>query len=251
MLAMVYAGFQSWSPAGLLINDVEIGPDRILITARCRAAAGACPDCGQQSKQVHSRYERRLLDLPSHGRAVQVRVAVRRFRCAEPSCRRQIFAEQLGDAVAGRSARRTFRLEAIVRHLGVALGGRPAAALARRLMLPVSKDTLLRVVRRHAGRDSSPLCVLGIDDWAWKRGQSYGSIICDLERRRVVDLLPDREPGTVEAWLSRHPEIAVISRDRGGGYEGGYDAVRRYAKRWRAERRAATAEAYVPLSFAP
>ncbi len=85
-------------------------------------------------------------------------------------------------------------------------------------MLPVSKDTLLRVVRRHAARDSSPLGVVGIDDWAWKRGQRYGSIICDLERRRVVDLLPDREPGTVEAWLSHHPGIRIISRDRGGGY---------------------------------
>src|SRR6266704_3330555 len=215
---MVYSGFRSLSPAGLLIKDVEIGSDRILITARCRANVGRCPDCGRSSDRLHSRYERRLLDLPSHGRTVQMRVAVRRFRCAEPSCQRRIFAEPLGDAVAGRSARRTSRLEAIVHHLGIALGGRPAAALARRLMLPVSKDTLLRVGRRHAARDSSPLFVIGIDDWAWKRGQRYGSIICDLERRRVVDLLPDREPGTVEAWLSRHPEIAVISRDRGGSY---------------------------------
>src|SRR6266852_1550317 len=159
-----------------------------------------------------------LLDLPSQGRAVQMRVTVRRFRCADPNCRRRIFAEPLGDAVAGRSARRTTRLEAIVHHLGIALGGRPAAALARRLMLPVSKDTLLRAVRRHAAADSSPLHVIGIDDWAWKRGQRYGSIICDLERRRVVDLLPDREPATVEAWLSCHPEVRVISRDRGGGY---------------------------------
>ena len=109
-------------------------------------------------------------------------------------------------------------LETIVHHLGIALGGRPAAALARRLMLPVSKDTLLRVVRRRTACDPSPLRVIGIDDWAWKRGQRYGSIICDLEQRCIVDLLPDREPATVEAWLSRHPEIAIISRDRGGGY---------------------------------
>ena len=215
---MVYPRFQSLSPAGLLIDDVEIGPDRILITARCRAATGECPDCGRQSGRMHSRYERRLLDLPSHGRAVQLRVAVRRFRCATPGCRRRIFAERLDEVVAGRSARRTSRLETIIHYLGVALGGRPAAALARRLMLPVSKDTLLRVVRRHAPRDRSPLCIIGIDDWAWKRRQRYGSIICDLERRRIVDLLPDREPGTVEAWLSCHPEISVISRDRGGGY---------------------------------
>ena len=85
-------------------------------------------------------------------------------------------------------------------------------------MLPVSKDTLLRVVRRKAAPRCLPLSVIGIDDWAWKRGQRYGSIICDLERRRVVDLLPDREPSTVEAWLSRHPGIRVISRDRGGSY---------------------------------
>ena len=166
---------------------------------------------------MHSRYERRLLDLPSHGRAVQMRVTVRRFRCAEPGCRRRIFAERLGDAVAGRSARRTSRLELIV-HLGIALGGRPAAALAGRLMLPVSRDTLLRVVRGHVLQDRPPVHVIGIDDWAWKRGQRYGSIICDLERRRIVDLLPDREPVTIEGWLARHPEVRVISRDRGGGY---------------------------------
>jgi transposase len=215
---MVHGSFRSLTPAGLLIDDVEIGPDRIVIAARCRAAAGECPACGRQSGRVHSCYERRLLDLPSHGRAVQLRVAVRRFRCATPGCPRRIFAERLGEAVAGRSARRTFRLEAIVRHLGVALGGRPAATLARRLMLPVSKDTLLRVVRRHAVRGSTPLGVIGIDDWAWRRGHRYGSIVCDLERRCIVDLLPDREAATVEAWLSHHPEIRVISRDRGGGY---------------------------------
>ena len=215
---MVYGSFQSLSPAGLLIDDVAIEPDRIVIAARCRAAFSECPDCGRQSGHVHSRYERRLLDLPSHGRVVQLQITVRRFRCATSGCRRRIFAEPLGEAVAGRSARRTFRLEAIVHHLGVALGGRPAATLAKRLMLPVSKDTLLRVVRRHAAGANSPLCVVGIDDWAWRRGQRYGSIICDLERRRVVDLLPDREPATVEAWLLRHPEIRVISRDRGSGY---------------------------------
>ena len=215
---MAYERFQSLSPAGLPIDGIEIGSDRIVIGARCRATDGVCPDCQRPSDRVHSRYERRLLDLPSHGRTVLLRVVVRRFRCANPGCRRRIFAERLGDAVAGRSARRTCRLETIVHYLGLALGGRPAANLARRLMLPVSKDTLLRVVRRKAEGDSLPLAVIGIDDWAWKRGQRYGSIICDLERRRVVDLLPDREPGTVEAWLSRHPGIRVISRDRGGCY---------------------------------
>jgi hypothetical protein len=123
------------------------------------------------------------------------------------------------------SARRTVRLECIVRHLGLALGGRPAASLARRLMLPVSKDTLLRVVRRSAVRRDPPLNVIGIDDWAWKRGHRYGTLICDLERRRIADLLPDREVATVEAWLFARSSIAVIARDRGRAYSQAADQL--------------------------
>src|SRR5664279_5093447 len=115
-------------------------------------------------------------------------------------------------------ARRTARLDLIVHHLGLALGGRPAASFARRLMLPVSNDTLLRVVRRRTARRTHPLTVVGVDDWAFRRNRRYGTIVCDLERRRIVTLLPDREVATVRAWLADHPEIRVVSRDRGGGY---------------------------------
>jgi transposase len=216
--AMGRSRYQSISPSGLIVEAIEVGADHVVVMARGAGTAGRCPDCGSSSGRVHSHYERRLLDLPSHGRAVHLRIAVRRFRCVSSLCRRRIFVERLNEGIAERSARRTARLDAIVHHLRLALGGRPAANLARRLMLPVSKDTLLRVVRRRAGEDRTPLRVVGIDDWAWKRGQRYGSIILDLERRRIVDLLPDREVGTVEAWLSRQPQIAVISRDRGGGY---------------------------------
>ncbi|MGH8294239.1 MAG: ISL3 family transposase [Steroidobacteraceae bacterium] len=233
---MVPQRFQYLSPAGLLIHTIEIGPERIVIAACCRAVAAPCPECGRPSGRVHSHYERRRLDLPSPGRTVQLRIAVRRFRCATHACRRHIFAQRLDSRVADRSARCTSRLEAIVYHLGIAMGGRPAATLAQRLMLPVSKDTLLRVVRRPAARDSSPLCIIGVDDWAWKKGQRYGSIVCDLERRCVVDLLPDREAGAVMAWLSRHPEIRLIARDRGGGYAqaaaGGASQAVQVADRW-------------------
>ena len=85
-------------------------------------------------------------------------------------------------------------------------------------MLPVSNDTLLRMVRRRAGLRAEPLSAIGIDDWAWHKGHRYGSIVCDLQRRRIVTLLADREVATVEAWLRHHPEIMVIARDRGGGY---------------------------------
>jgi transposase len=229
--------FLAVSPVGLRIEAVTTEPDRLLIIARPTAPDAARPECGHRSGQVHSRYDRRLMDLPSHGRAVHLRVQVRRFRCATITCPRRIFGEPLADGAAPRGARRTARLEDIVHHLGIALGGRPAAILARRLMLPVSRDTLLRVLRRRAQAPSGPVRVIGIDDSAWKRGQRYSTVVCDLERRRIIDPLADREPGTVEAWLAAHPEIGVVSRDRGAGYgraaSRGAPRAIQVADRWR------------------
>ena len=132
-----------------------------------------------------------------------VRLIVRRFRCAAGACRMRIFAERLHLEVANVYARRTARLDCIVHHLGLALGGRPAASFARRLMLPVSNDTLLQTIRRRATRPTQVPTVIGIDDWAYKRGQRYGTLVCDLERRQVVTLLPDRdEPHPVSTGQS-------------------------------------------------
>lgn len=109
-------------------------------------------------------------------------------------------------------------MESVVHRLGLVLGGRPGHDLAQRLAIPVSKDTLLRTVRRYAARPSSMLRAVGIDDWAWRRGCRYGSVVCDLERRRIVALLPDRQSETVAAWLRDYPSIDFVARDRGAGY---------------------------------
>lgn len=106
----------------------------------------------------------------------------------------------------------------IIYHLALALGGRPASRFADRLMTPVSKDTLLRQLRRRGRPGFAAPRVVGIDDWAWRRNQRYGTIICDLERRRPIRLLEDREPATAQDWLEGQPQIEIIARDRGGGY---------------------------------
>src|SRR5271155_3471204 len=145
-------------------------------------------------------------------------VVARRFRCDTVLCGRRIFTERFSDGVLAPWARRTGRLDYVVHHLGLALGGRPAASFARRLMLPVSNDTLLRVVRRRGCPAFTPPTVIGIDDWAWRRNQRYGTIICDLERRRPISLLPDREPATAQAWLPEQPQNPIVAPDRRGGY---------------------------------
>jgi transposase len=205
-------------PSGLVVESVSNSVDSIILTVRSEALIAKCPLCGTASRRIHSRYSRQVADLPCAGRQVCLRVITRRFVCEVPHCRRRIFAERFGEDVVPLWSRRTARLECIVHHLGLALGGRPAASFAKRLMLPVSNDTLLRVVRRRTCPRVEPLAVAGIDDWAFRRNHRYGTIVCDLERRRIVTLLPDREIATVRAWLSEHPEIRVVSRDRGGGY---------------------------------
>jgi transposase len=223
-------------PAGLVVDQVRDENGKTIVATHASSEASQCPACGSLSRRIHSRYCRTISDLPAHGHAVVIEVTVRRFRCVAIACQRRIFAERLAGETARPFARRTVRLDKIVHCCGIALGGRPAARLARRLMLPVSRDTLLRTVRRRARRYDAPLHVVGIDDWAWKRGQRYGTLICDLERRRIVDLLPDRDAGTVAAWLAAHPDITNISRDRGGGYgqaakEGAPQAIQ-VADRW-------------------
>jgi transposase len=211
-------GGQSLLPDGLVVEKVEHTGDTLVAVARSPSRTSSCPVCGRTSTQVHSRYERCLSDLPAHGRWVRIQLQVRRFRCRHEGCPRQIFAERLDEGLAQPWSRRSARLQKIVHYVALMLGGRPGQNLAQRLLLPVSNDTLLRTVRRRGTPRVIPPTVIGIDDWAWRRNQRYGTIVCDLERRKTIALLPDREPATAEAWLQGQQQIAIVARDRGGGY---------------------------------
>lgn len=204
-------------PACFVVEGVSIADDVAVVAVRASASAARCPSCATGSRRVHSRYARTLRDLPMAGRRVCLSVSVRRFFCDARTCRRTVFAERFDDFAAPH-ARRTSRLEALAHCLAIALGGRPAARLAQRLSVEISNDTLLRVVRRRKREEPPVPSIIGIDDWAWRRNHRYGTLVCDLERRKTIALLPDREPATAEAWMAHQPQIAVVARDRGGGY---------------------------------
>jgi len=155
------------------------------------------------------------MDLPADGRTVNIQLVVRRVRCKNPSCRRRVFAERFPRLVRTH-ARRTERLESLLTRIGVFLGGEAGARLSQDLRVPVSPDTMLRLLYRMELAPVVGLRVVGIDEWAWRKGVRYGTIVCDLESGRPVELLPEAQAETVARWLAGHPGIEVVSRDRAG-----------------------------------
>ena len=207
-------------PSGLIVESETRGDDEICLVVRAAArawwsvrSAPRRPGASIAATCDVSRTCRARAGL------VRLHIVTRRFCCEASDCPRRIFAERFDEAVLPVRSRRTARLEGLVHHLGS--GARRPACRVLRQAADAACQQRHAVARRDGGGRRSgvgALNVIGIDDWAFRRHHRYGTIVCDLERRRVVALLPDRERATIEAWLGDHPEIQIVSRDRGGGY---------------------------------
>ena len=206
----------------------------VVLWARRRRDGARCPDCSHLSGKIHGYYRRRPADLPLCGRQVCLNLQLRRYVCINVTCRRRTFAERVPMLLAQRS-RRTRRLARAQTQVGVALGGEPGRRLARWLAMPTSGDTLLRLVRAASVAAAAPTTI-GVDDWALKKRTRYGTIIVDLEQRRPIDLLPDRDAKTLAAWLQARPGIDLVARDRSAEYRraitSGAPSAVQVADRW-------------------
>ena len=211
-----------WAPGpGVRISQIERMDGGWTVSATMRDG-GRCPSCDTKSRRRHGWYIRHLQDLPAHGAAVRLRLDLARWRCVNPDCARQTFGDRLL-AVARPYARRTDRVAELARLVTHTAGGRPAWRLMARLGMPQSKDTLLRALKRGVRNqaDVAPVRVVGIDDWSWRKGTTYGTIMVDVERREVLDILQDRSAESTADWLRSHPSVEMVSRDRCGLYAQG------------------------------
>jgi transposase len=201
-------------PTGITITSVHPSPTELVIRVACQALSMPCPECHQPSTRIHGNYERTVADLPCAGRNVVLFLTVRKFVCTMPTCSRKIFTERLPGLVSS-SARMTPRLIALVQSLGFVAGGQMGTRQADRTGIATTPSTLLRHLMQVPAPALRAVRVIGVDDFAWKKRFTYGTIVVDLERRKIIDVLADRESATVEAWFKAHPEIDVVSRDRG------------------------------------
>ena len=204
-------------PEGLEMTSLSETSEELLLRVSSHRPSSLCPHCSTPSFAIHSSYRRHPRDLPCTGRPIRLLLTVRKFFCRNPDCSRKVFTERLPDFIEV-SSRLTKRLRTSVQEIGFATCGKGGERLSDKLGMPISDASVLWSLFLVPLPEVGQVRVVGVDDWSWRRGKRFGSILVNLETHKIVDLLADREAESVRQWLAAHPEVDVVSRDRGGVY---------------------------------
>jgi transposase len=205
-----------------LTQIVKTRSGKVLLSAVSSSQSAVCPYCQTHSQKRHSVYIRKPQALPCSDTPIQLVLNVYRYFCQNPACSHKTFAERIPDT-AHFYARQTIPLEALLKWMAFEMSAEMAARVCERLQVQVSPDSVLRLIRKTDLSQDPTVRVLVVDDWATKKGQSYGTILVDLEKHQTIELLPDRTQTTLSNWLQKHPEIEIISRDRSFEYKAGIE----------------------------
>jgi transposase len=204
-------------PQGLEMTGIEMIDEVLTVTLVSTQMSPCCPLCGTAARRIHSRYTRQIADLPCGGQPLRLLVQVRKCFCEVTTCTRKIFSERLTPFV-DTFARVTRRLYQIVQVIGLATGGRLGVRVTDRLGIQTTRQTILRRIMALPTEPVGQVSQIGIDDFSFRRGRKFGTIVVDLQTHQMLDVLPDRTADTSAAWMAAHPELEIVSRDRGGDY---------------------------------
>src|SRR5215472_3872215 len=204
-------------PEGLEMTAISDTPEELLVCVTSHRPSSPCPQCAMPSSAIHSWYCRHPRDLPCVGRPIRLLLTVRKFFCRNPTCCRKVFTERLPDFIEV-SSRLTKRLRTAVQEIGFATCGKGGERLGGKLGMPISDASLLWSLFLVPLPEVGQVQIIGVDDWSWRRGKRFGSILVNLETHKIIDVLADREAESVKRWLAAHPDVDVVSRDRGAVY---------------------------------
>ncbi len=207
----------------LIVNNIDYSCSIVKIYASIKAKRSKCPICEKYSNKVHDRYTRTISDLPVFQNKTTIILKTRKFKCQNPQCNRKVFSEQTPYIL--RYSRRTKRVSKILDSLSIELTGKLGSMLSGQLLISVSSSTITRIVHKQRLPRIIQPKVLGVDDFAYRKGISYGTILIDMETSRPIDILPSREGKELKKWLSKYPDVKIVTRDRASSYSSAINEI--------------------------
>lgn len=205
------------------INDIEHKHGKINIFASIKSKRAKCPICGHFSSSVHDHYHRKITDLPVFQNTTTLFLKTRKFKCKNYSCHRKVFSEQTSHIK--RYSRRTIRVSQLLDSLSIELTGKHGSQLSKLLYLSVSCSTVTRIALKQELPVINQPAILGVDDWAFRKGVNYGTVLINMETSRPIDLLSSRDSANLKEWLKKYPAVKIVSRDRSGAYSSAINEI--------------------------